>query len=105
MSQGAVTISGAAGASPGDLEFRQLLDKLPAAAYTCNADGLITYYNRRAVDVWGREPKINDPIDRFCGSFRLYATDGEPIAHDHCWMALALRDGSEYNGHEIVIER
>jgi PAS domain S-box-containing protein len=89
----------------GDVQFRRLLDKLPAAAYTCDADGLITYYNRRAVDLWGRAPALNDAVDRYCGSFKLFAGDGSPIAHDRCWMALALRDGKEYNGHEIVVER
>jgi PAS domain-containing protein len=49
----------------GESWFRRLLDKLPAAAYTCDATGLITYYNRRAVEAWGREPKLNDPIDRY----------------------------------------
>ncbi|HJW55657.1 MAG TPA: ATP-binding protein, partial [Burkholderiaceae bacterium] len=43
--------------------------------------------------------------DRFCGSFKLYAPDGSPIPHAQCWMALALRDNAEYDGHEIVIER
>ena len=41
-------------------------------------------------ELWGREPKINDPVDRFCGSFKLFTTEGLPIAHDECWMALAL---------------
>ena len=89
----------------GDLEFRHLLAKLPAAAYTCDADGLITYFNERAVELWGREPKLGDPVDRFCGSFRLFSVDGSPIPHDECWMALALRDGKGYNEQEIVIER
>jgi PAS domain-containing protein len=48
-----------------NLEFRGLLEKLPAGAYTCDADGLITYFNQRAVDLWGREPRLNDPVDRF----------------------------------------
>jgi len=87
------------------LEFRRLLEKLPAAAYTCDAEGLITYYNSRAVELWGREPKLNDPVDRFCGSFRLFSPDGSPIAHERCWMALALHEEKEYNEQEIVIER
>jgi two-component system sensor kinase FixL len=48
-----------------NLEFRRLLDKLPAAAYTCDAEGLITYFNKRAVETWGREPTLNDPVDRY----------------------------------------
>ena len=89
----------------GDLEFRHLLAKLPAAAYICDAAGLITYFNERAVQLWGREPKLNDSVDRFCGSFKLFSKDGSPIRHDECWMALALRDGKAYNEQEIVIER
>ncbi|HEX6704625.1 MAG TPA: ATP-binding protein [Albitalea sp.] len=89
----------------GDLQFQRLLEKLPAAAYTCDAEGLITYYNRRAVELWGRAPRLNDVVDRFCGSFKLFGIDGAPIQHDGCWMALALRDGKEYNGHEIIVER
>ena len=46
-------------------EFRRLLEKLPAGAYTCDVDGLITYFNQRAVELWGREPRLNDPVDRF----------------------------------------
>lgn len=58
-----------------------------------------------AVRLWGREPKLHDPVDRFCGSFRLYSVDGPLIAPEECWMALALQQRKEYNGHEIVIER
>jgi len=89
----------------GGSEFLALLDKLPAAAYTCDAEGLITYYNQPALRLWGRAPKLRDPVDRFCGSFRLHSANGEPISHADCWMALALRDEREHTGCEIIIER
>ncbi len=88
-----------------DLPFRSFLERLPAGAYTCDPDGLITYFNPHAVQIWGRKPKLNDPVDRFCGSFKLFAVDGSPILHEECWMALALKNLREYNGHEIMIER
>ena len=88
----------------GDLDVH-LLEALPVAVYTCDADGLITYFNRLAAQVWGREPKVNDPLDRYCGSFRLCTRDGSRIPHDRCWMALCLRDGRKCDGEEIVIER
>ena len=88
-----------------ELRFRGLLEKLPAGAYICDPNGLITYFNQHAVQLWGRSPKLNDPVDRFCGSFKLYAIDGSPMSHDQCWMALALKNCLEYNGHEIIIER
>jgi PAS domain S-box-containing protein len=86
-------------------EFNRFLEHLPVAAYTCNAEGLITYFNERAVELWGRAPNLNDSIDRFCGSFKLFSADGSPVPHDECWMALALRNRRAYNGQEIHIER
>ena len=96
----------AVAASQDEALFRRSLETLPAAAYTCDRDGLITYFNGHALRVWGRAPKLNDPDDRFCGSFRLFAANDErPIAHDECWMALAIRNRREYLGQEIVVER
>lgn len=89
----------------GDAEFRRLLATLPAAAYTCDAEGLITYFNAHAATLWGREPHLNNPVDRYCGSFKLFASDGAPLRHENCWMALALRENREFSGEEIVIER
>ena len=86
-------------------EFHQLLDRLPVGAYTCDADGLITYFNRHARDLWGREPRLNDPSERFCGSWRLSLPDGAPIRHDECWMAMALKHSKRYDNREAVIER
>ena len=88
-----------------ELHFRRLLENLPAGAYTCDPAGLITYFNEHAVQLWGRAPKLNDPVDRFCGSFRLFSVDGSPITHDRCWMALALQTDEGYNEREIVVER
>ena len=60
-----VSVSGVGPFPHGDLEFRRLLEKLPAGAYMCDPDGLITYYNQRAVELWGRPPKLHDPMDRY----------------------------------------
>ncbi|MDV6030903.1 MAG: PAS domain S-box protein [Phycisphaera sp. RhM] len=87
------------------LQFRQLLDQLPNAAYTCNADGLITCFNNQAVKLWGREPKLNNPVDRFCGSFKLLASDGSPLRHERSWIALALKEDKGYCEQEIIIRR
>ena len=38
----------------GESHFRRLLEKLPVGAYTCDPEGLITYYNRHAVRLWAR---------------------------------------------------
>ncbi len=91
--------------APDDRIFRRLLDMLPAGAYTCDASGLITWYNRRAVEIWGRAPALNDPADRFCGSSRLFTPDGEPVDRERCWMALALMLNRSFDARDVVIER
>src|SRR5687767_13444481 len=83
---------------PNQVLSLELLERLPAGAYACDTQGLITYFNQQAVRLWGREPKLNDPVDRFCGSFKLFALDGSPIAHDQCWMAQALQTQQNYDG-------
>jgi len=88
-----------------ETEFRTLLQVLPAGAYTCDADGLITYFNEYALDLWGRAPKLNDPIDRFCGALRLFAADGTQIPPNKSLMARTLRTGAEFSGCEVIIER
>ena len=55
----------------------RFLEKLPLPAYTCDAAGLITFFNQHAVQLWGRAPGLNSPDSRFCGSFKLW----RPTAH------------------------
>lgn len=94
------------GPADGEFYFWRLLDTLPVAAYTCDRDGLITYFNPAAEKLWGRTPRLNDPGDRYCGSFRFYsADDGSPLAPADSGMARALRTGKGYNREEVIIER
>ena len=91
--------------TPHHRHLHLLLEKTPVGAYTCDSAGFITYFNRKAVDLWGREPKVNDQTDRYCGSFRLFWADGALMPHGLCWMARALKYNQEYNGQEVVIEQ
>jgi DNA-binding response OmpR family regulator len=40
--------------------MRQITSLMPAAVYSCDQEGLITFFNRRAAELWGREPKLNN---------------------------------------------
>ena len=80
----------------------QLLEALPVAVYTTDADGRITFYNRAAADLWGINPELGS---QWCGSWRLYWPDGRPLPHDACPMAIALKEGREVRGVEAVAER
>jgi two-component system CheB/CheR fusion protein len=81
----------------------ELLDVLPAAIYTTDADGRITYYNEAAAALWGCRPRLNS--DQWCGSWRLYRPDGTPLPHDQCPMAVALKEERPIKGAEAIAER
>jgi two-component system CheB/CheR fusion protein len=83
--------------------LHELLQNLPAATYTTDAAGRITFYNEAAVAFWGCRPKLNS--DQWCGSWRLYWPDGTPMPHDQCPMAIALKERRAINGQEAVAER
>jgi PAS domain S-box-containing protein len=83
-----------------------LLDLLPMAAYGVQApDGVITWFNSRAAELWGRVPVIGDTDERFCGSHTLYHADGSYMAHCDTPVALALKTGVSVHEEEVVIER
>lgn len=84
---------------------RTLLQVMPTAIFICDAEGLITYYNQRAAELWGRAPKLNDPVDRYCGSFRIYRPDGSFLPHEQCPMALAVLNGQGTRDEEVHFER
>jgi PAS domain S-box-containing protein len=80
-----------------------LLDLLPVAIYTCDKNGYIRYYNKCATEIWGREPAIGK--DLWCGSYKIFTVEGNPIPVDKCPMAITLKTGKEIKKQEIVLER
>jgi PAS domain S-box-containing protein len=86
-----------------DEQMRQVLDALPAAVYTTDKDGVITYFNRAAVEFAGREPELGK--DQWCVTFRLRTLDGEPLPHDQCPMAIAIKENRSIRGVEAMAQR
>lgn len=85
---------------------RSLIELMPAAVYACEVpSGVITYYNAKAVELWGRAPRLGDTEERYCGSLRLWRPDGSLLPHAETPMALALADGRPARNQEVVIER
>lgn len=83
--------------------IEQILQSLPAAIYTTDAAGRVTFYNDAAVEMWGVRPEIGR--SEFCGSWKLYWPDGTPLPHDECPMAISLREQKAINGQEAAAER
>jgi PAS domain S-box-containing protein len=83
----------------------RLFEQLPFAIYVCDRDGIVFRYNRRAAELWGRSPKLGDPNERYCGSYRMFRPDGSLLPHHQCPMADVLRTGVSVREQEVHIER
>jgi PAS domain S-box-containing protein len=83
--------------------LQELLTAIPAAIYTTDAEGRITYYNEAAVELAGRRPALGS--DEWCVTWKLYNPDGTRLPHEQCPMAIALKEGRLVRGSEAVAER
>jgi PAS domain S-box-containing protein len=83
--------------------FREMIDALPLAIYTTDAEGRLTHFNPAAVEFSGHTPQLG--TDQWCVSFKLYHPDGRPMPHDECPMAIALKEGRVIRGAEAIAER
>src|SRR5579859_6904170 len=83
--------------------FREMIDALPAAIYTTDAEGRLTHFNPAAIKLSGRVPEIG--TDQWCVTLRLFHADGSPMPHEECPMALALKNGRAIHDAEVIAER
>lgn len=81
----------------------ELFKQIQSPAYTTDADGWLTYYNEAAADLWGYRPELGKT--RWCGSWRIFTTDGAHLPLDQCPMAVALKEGHAVRGVQAVLER
>ena len=84
-------------------QLEEFLEALPAAIYTTDAEGHITFYNEAAAELWGVRPELGK--SEFCGSWKLFWPDGTPLPHSQCPMAMALREQRPNRGMEAIAER
>jgi PAS domain S-box-containing protein len=82
---------------------QNLLQALPVAIYTTDAEGRVTSFNEAAAALWGRRPELGK--SEYCGAYKLYWPDGTSLPHDQCPMAMTLRNRQPIRGMEAVCER
>jgi PAS domain S-box-containing protein len=88
------------------LEVEQsVLDAVPTGLCVCGPDGLLRRYNARAVALWGRAPRLDDPHELDGGTFRRFAPDGAPLPFAATPVGVALRTGATLLDAELAIER
>jgi PAS domain S-box-containing protein len=83
--------------------LRELLQALPAAIYTTDAEGRITFFNEAAAELWGVRPEIGQT--QWCGSWRMSWPDGTPLPLDQCPMARSLKESRPVRDVEAFVER
>ena len=85
--------------------YRRVVELMPSGVYTVDAAGVIDFYNQQAAAMWGRSPELGDTDERFCGSTRLFRSDGSLMPHDQTPVAAALYEGLSISGMDAIIER
>lgn len=83
--------------------FRRLLGSLPAAIYTTDDAGRITYCNQAAVDLWGRNPELGK--DKWSDLWRLHYPGGSSVPLDERPTQIVLNEGRAVRGREVLLER
>jgi PAS domain S-box-containing protein len=84
--------------------FREIVELMPAAVYVCDMNGSIQQFNRKAVELWGREPYADEDV-RFCGAIQHLRLDGSIIPRDELPIAETIRNGKPVRNQELLIER
>jgi PAS domain S-box-containing protein len=84
-------------------DLQDVLEGLAAPVYVTDTNGRITAFNNACIRFSGRTPEAG--LDRWCVTWRLYTQAGEPLAHEDCPMAAAIREQRPVRGIEAVAER
>jgi len=75
----------------------------PLPLYATDTEGRVVYSNDACTGFAGRVPEPGN--DRWCVTWKLYESNGSPLPHDRCPMAIAVREQREIRGIEAVAER
>jgi PAS domain S-box-containing protein len=96
-------LESAVSALSSDGDWRAVLDALPAPIYTTDHEGVVTYWNAACVEFAGREPRLER--DRWCVMWQLYTMIGEPLKHEDCPMAQAIKQQTPIRDSIAIAER
>lgn len=84
-------------------DWQGALDAIPVPAYATDTQGAVTYWNAACVDFAGREPQLGK--DRWCVTWQLCTMTGDPLPHEQCPMAEAVKSRKEVRGKIAIAMR
>lgn len=82
---------------------RALPDTGAVPTYITDEDGVLVYANDACEAFAGRTPVVGE--DRWCVTWKLYTDAGEPLPHDQCPMAVAIKEGRPVRGACAIAQR
>jgi PAS domain S-box-containing protein len=82
-----------------------LFEALPIATCLHASDGAVVRFNRKAAELWGRELRVGQKLDRFCGSRSMSVRADKSAPEERDALTHALRTGQPTFGGEIALER
>ncbi len=85
------------------INYSELIDGLPNAIYTCDAQGYIQLYNKAAIELWGKRPQINK--DKWCGFYKRFTIDGDILHPENLSIARLLQNEIIEKNEEIISEQ
>lgn len=83
--------------------FRDMVEALPAAIFTSDADGKIAHFNTALVSLAHATPRLGQ--DQWSDVFTLRREDGALVGHNEKNLAAALSEGPAHHSSEHVLER
>jgi two-component system CheB/CheR fusion protein len=83
--------------------FRTLFTSAPMAVFVCDRNAVIQNYNRRAAELWGREPVCG--VEQHRDAVKLWLSDGTLLPQDQSPEAGVLRTGNPVLNVEAFVER
>src|SRR5581483_5241547 len=85
---------------------RMVMDLMPAGVYTCDATGKITYFNRRAAELWQLPPEHTiEEAQEARGRCKVFEIDGRQLNHPDQVRADVLATGEPIRNREVILER
>jgi PAS domain-containing protein len=71
-----------------EIKYRNLIQGLPAAVYTCDKKGNIILFNQAALDLWGGQPPSGP--DGLNPTWKVFDKEGKLLKEEDCPVALTL---------------
>lgn len=80
------------------------MDEIPVGMYVIEEDGTLTAFNKTAVAVWGRTPKLNRS-EKYSGAHVLRYPSGEVMPHEHAPPSVVIRNGATVRNADVICEQ